>query len=68
ANIIRDSGAGYAVPAGDAEALANAVLKIYHSTKEERMKMGMNGRKYYEQHFDRKLLLNRLEDIMKDVQ
>ncbi|NIN34874.1 MAG: glycosyltransferase, partial [Gammaproteobacteria bacterium] len=65
ANIINDSGAGYAVPAGDAEALANAVLKMYQSTEEERTQMGLNGRKYYEQHFDRELLFGRLEDIMK---
>lgn len=65
ANIINESGAGYAVPAGDAKALADAVLKMYRLSNTERLQMGEKGRRYYDQHFDREHLFTRLEEIMK---
>jgi len=64
ANIINESGAGFAVPAEDANALADAVLKMYRLPDTERVQMGQLGRQYYEQHFDRKRLLDRLGRIM----
>lgn len=41
------AGAGLAVPAEDAKALADAVLRLYGMTPAEREKFGLNGRCYY---------------------
>ena len=67
ANIINASGAGYAVPAEDADALADTVLIMYKKTDAERAQMGRYGRQYYNQHFDREHLFNMLEKIMAEA-
>ncbi len=67
ARIIKASGAGYAVPAEDADALAKSVLKMFNDTYSNRNEMGNNGRQYYEQYFSKEHLLGKLEDIMKEA-
>lgn len=62
--IIEESQAGYACKAGDAEGLADAVLRMYALTPAERLKMGDAGRAYYEIHFEREMLLDRLDGWM----
>lgn len=59
--VVNISGAGIAVAAADASALADAVLKTYKMTPMERDVLGQNGRRYYEEHFERETLLNKLE-------
>jgi colanic acid biosynthesis glycosyl transferase WcaI len=61
------SGAGTAVDAENAVALAAAVLNIYKMTPAERNKMGKNGRRYYEEHFDREKLLDNLESWLIEL-
>jgi len=61
ARVIEESGAGVAVKAGDAAALAQAVLKLYRMPTPEREAMGLHGREYFRRHFERSLLLSRLE-------
>jgi glycosyltransferase involved in cell wall biosynthesis len=67
ARVIEESGAGIAVRAGDSGALAAGVLKLYHMPRQERETMGRRGRLYFEQHFERELLLSRLEQWMRDL-
>lgn len=67
AKIIDDAGAGYSCPAESPESLAATVLKMYETPKSEREVMGMSGRRYYEENFDRELLLDRLELWMKSL-
>jgi glycosyltransferase involved in cell wall biosynthesis len=52
--------AGLAVPAGDGNALAEAVLKLYKMAPMERERLGNNGRSYYKEHFDHDSLINQL--------
>lgn len=66
ARIIRESGAGVVCPAGNAGALANAILEVYHKSPDERCEMGAKGRAYFKTHFDRDMLLDRLEGWMKE--
>lgn len=66
AKVIRESGAGFAVPAGDGTALAEAVSRIYRIPKEEREAMGRRGRAYFEREFERERLLDRLEGWMRE--
>ncbi len=61
ARVIEEAGAGLAVPPEDAAALANAVLAMYKMAPAERMAMGTRGREYFELHFERDMLLRRLD-------
>ena len=65
--IVRESGAGIAVGAEDSDALAEAVLNMYKVTASERRAMGLRGRSYFEAHFERDMLLERLERWLHDV-
>ncbi len=56
-----------AVPAEDAQGLAEAVLKIYKMDASGRKVLGDNGRKYYEKHFDREKLLDKLDEWLSEV-
>jgi colanic acid biosynthesis glycosyl transferase WcaI len=67
ARVIQESGAGLAVPAQDADALAEAALAMYQTPPERRAEMGRCGRAYYEEHFEREKLLDRLEGWMLEL-
>ncbi len=67
ARVVRESGAGVAVRAGDARALAAAALELARMPRAEREAMGERGRRYFERHFERELLLARLEGWMADL-
>jgi glycosyltransferase involved in cell wall biosynthesis len=67
ARIIAEAGAGVACPAENPAALAEAVLTIYRMSAAERQEMGMRGRVYYEKHFDRSMLLDRLDNWMREL-
>jgi len=65
AKVIRESGAGYSVAADDAEGLAQAVLTMRHLSTAKRNAMGLAARQYYQENFDRDMLIGQLEDWMK---
>jgi colanic acid biosynthesis glycosyl transferase WcaI len=67
ARVIAESGAGIAASAGDAGALAEGVLRLCRMPRPEREAMGRRGRAYFEQNFERSLLLGRLEVWMKSA-
>ncbi|EJC82691.1 glycosyltransferase [Rhizobium leguminosarum bv. trifolii WSM2297] len=67
AEIVSESGAGFAVPAGDAESLAGAVLKMASLSKRERAEMGERGQHYFRKNFGRDELLDRLTTLLKEV-
>jgi len=67
ARVIGEAGAGLAVKAGDAVALADAVLKFYRMPVPEREAMGRRGRDYFARHFERSLLISRLETWGRDI-
>lgn len=60
AAVMQEAGAGVVCSAEDGVALAEAVLKIYRMSPEERTACGVRGRRFYEDNFERSLLLNRL--------
>jgi colanic acid biosynthesis glycosyl transferase WcaI len=67
ARVVEESFAGLAGPAGDPEALAANVLALYRLSQSERRAMGLRGRAYFEQHFEPERLLDRLEELMREV-
>ncbi len=64
--VIYESGAGYCVNADDVEGLANIVLKMSQLSKDEREGMGKLAHHYYQQNFDRDMLIAELEGWMQD--
>lgn len=67
AEIVSESGAGFAVAAGDAESLANAVLRMASLSKQERGEMGERGQQYFRRNFGREELLDRLTTLLNEV-
>lgn len=67
ANLVTASGAGLAVPAENAKALAEAVLRLYRMSPQEREAMGTKGRLYYAQHFSHDMLVNQLIDLLQSA-
>lgn len=65
--IVGATGCGLAVPSEDASGLAEAVLKLSSLSEGERQAMGQRGRDYFETHFERNLLLDRLEGWLADL-
>jgi glycosyltransferase involved in cell wall biosynthesis len=51
ASVVTKANAGLTCPAGDAFALADAVMKLFQITPEERLRLGENGRTYFETHY-----------------
>ena len=67
ARVVEEAGAGFAASAEDPGALAEAVLGLYEASPEEREEMGRRGRVYFEEHFEREKLLDRLEGWMNEL-
>lgn len=60
ARVVDEAQAGISVPAEDAKALADAVLRLYSMSPAQRGEMGANGRSYFKAHFDHDKLVQEL--------
>jgi glycosyltransferase involved in cell wall biosynthesis len=67
ARVVQEAGAGLTPSPEDPKALANAILEMYHMPEESRRTMGLRGRGYFEAHFERGLLLERLEKWINEL-
>lgn len=67
ARVVAEAGAGIACSAEDADALANAVLRLRDTSPEEKEEMSQRGLRYYEKNFEPKLLATRLAQILFDL-
>lgn len=65
--LVELAQAGVAVPAEDAQALADAIRRLADMPEEERARMGENGRRYYEEHFDHEKLVDQLVGVLETV-
>lgn len=65
AKIIEDSKCGFASKAEDSISLAENVLKLYNLSEIDRKRMGDNAIQYFNENFERKMLLEKLEKILK---
>ena len=65
--VVEEAGAGVTCPAESPVDLANSILKLYNIPKKDREKMGKKGRAYFENNFEREMLLDRLEHLMQGV-
>ena len=65
--IIAEAGAGLACSAENPAELADAVLTMYRLSETERRAMGLKGRSYFEEYFERTMLLDRLDSWIKEL-
>jgi glycosyltransferase involved in cell wall biosynthesis len=67
ARVVTKAGAGITCPAEDAQALADAVIRLRDATPEELEQMSRRGLSFYEKNFEPKLLATRLAQILFDL-
>lgn len=67
ARVVREADAGWTVPAEDSNALAKAVLTASQMDHRQLEIMGSRAEQYFHAHFDRKMLLSRLENALKEA-
>jgi glycosyltransferase involved in cell wall biosynthesis len=65
ARLIEEAQAGLAVPAQDAKGLAEAVLRLYYMSEEERSRLGANGRRYCWENFRQEKVVGELIDHLR---
>ncbi|EKD71148.1 MAG: hypothetical protein ACD_46C00263G0007 [uncultured bacterium] len=65
--VIEESKAGFVTHSGDSESLAKITISMYDLDDAERKKMGLNGKNYFNEHFQRDLLLQKLENWMMEL-
>lgn len=64
--IINDAKCGFTAIAGDSDKLAENIVKAFYTPKETLNQLGMNGKAFYINEFDKKVIINRLEGIFKN--
>lgn len=67
ARVVEASGAGLVTAPGDADALAEAVLRIRSMPGGERRGFGERGRRYVKRHYDREVLAARYLDQLERI-
>lgn len=67
ARVVKESGAGFVSQPEDPKGLAAAVLAMYDASAEQRAVMANNGRRYFEEHFERSVLIQHLAQWMREV-
>jgi glycosyltransferase involved in cell wall biosynthesis len=60
ARLVGEADAGIAVAAGNERGLAEAVLQLYAMPREQRERLGENGRRYFLEHFEHDKLAGEL--------
>lgn len=65
--IVEQSRAGFVTPPGDAEAMAEGILRFRATSPEERERMGRSGREYVGRHYSRAALAERYLEILRAV-
>jgi glycosyltransferase involved in cell wall biosynthesis len=67
ARLVNEAGAGVSAPSEDAPALAAAVLQLFNTSPEARNAMGLNGQRYFKDHFDHDQLTDQLIGHLRAV-
>lgn len=65
AKIVEESKSGFVSPPDDADGLAENIIMLYNSDNDKRAEMSQNGLKYFNEQFERELLLDKLIEILK---
>lgn len=65
--IIEEAQAGLAISINNPKELAEAALQLSQLSQDHLLQMGINGRRYFDQHFNRDSLLENLETWMVEL-
>lgn len=68
ARVVHEAGAGVTCPAEDAAALVESILALRQCSPDELTRMGAQGRRYYEEHFEPEALARRLAKRLAALQ
>lgn len=63
-DFVVQANAGFSVEAENPVQIAEAIRKVYFLSEDERLKLGLNGKKFVLENFDYKKLAERLERIL----
>jgi colanic acid biosynthesis glycosyl transferase WcaI len=66
ARAVKNSGGGVVIPPEEPEALAKAILELYHN-REQLEILGKQGRKYAENHYSFEITLDKYEQLFNNV-
>src|SRR3990167_2626530 len=66
-SIIEESKAGVVTQSSDPASLAQIAMDLHSLKPDVRMQMGLNGKKYFDEHFQRDMLLGKLEHWMLEL-
>jgi glycosyltransferase involved in cell wall biosynthesis len=66
ADVIHSSGAGVTVPPGDPDALAEAIDRLSTTPPAELAAMGARGRRFLAERFDKRIVVDQLEAILRE--
>ena len=66
AEVIKEAGCGYVVPAGDSKALAQVIREKILTDKEAFEAMGAKGRKYYEENYTLDMCIDNIVEIIEN--
>jgi len=66
ADILEEAGAGIQSSVSDPKELSNKILAIVDDP-EKATKMGQNGRKYFLEHFERKIITKQWNDMLSKL-
>jgi len=64
-DMTTDAGCGITVEPENPEAVADAVMKLYRMTPDERMRLGQNGKEYVLKNHDYRILAQQFLDVMQ---
>jgi glycosyltransferase involved in cell wall biosynthesis len=64
--VVEDASAGVWVPPGDAIALADGMIRLAADPSRGH-EMGINGRRYVEQHFDRRVVADQMAGLFEEL-
>lgn len=65
ADLVQEADCGFSVSAGDSEAFANAVEKMYSLSKDELNNLGKNGEHFYNKNFTKQQRIEQLNQLFK---
>jgi len=66
ADLIHEAHCGLAVKAGDYNALSESIKKLYKMPKEELIKLGKNGKEFYDANFQKSQRMHQLNKLLED--
>ena len=64
-DVVEEAGCGLTARAEDYEALAENVKRMYAMSKKELTEMGKNAHDYYLKHFEKEMVIDRVNDILQ---